>query len=56
METSNHTSPSQATARNMRNITPPSRQDGIGNALRAAYDQAVVTLPDDMKNLLARLG
>ena len=34
----------------------PMRHDGIGNALRVAYDPAMASIPDDMKNLLSRLG
>lgn len=39
-----------------RIVTQPSRHDGLGNALRQAYDPGATVLPDELKALLARLG
>jgi len=36
-------------------ITAPSRMDGVGDALRAAFRGRLRTLPDDMEALLAKL-
>jgi hypothetical protein len=39
----------------MQAIAKPARHEGIGNALRSAFDAGNWGLPDDMRQLLARL-
>jgi len=36
-------------------IAKPTRTEGIGNALRSAFDAGQWGLPDDMRQLLAKL-
>jgi hypothetical protein len=36
-------------------IAKPTRTEGIGNALRAAFDASQWGVPDDMRSLLAKL-
>jgi len=36
-------------------VRPPSRHEGIGNALRTAFDFGTYALPDDLKRLIAKL-
>lgn len=38
-----------------RTISAPHRHEGIGNALRAAFDQGSYGLPDEMAKLLRKL-
>jgi hypothetical protein len=56
MERNNQIGQIPAPPQRPRNIMAPARHEGIGNALRTAYDPAMSSLPDDMKNLLAALG
>lgn len=56
MESHNQIGHAQNQAQRTKTVLQPSRYDGIGNALRSAYDDAALSLPDDMKRLLARLS
>lgn len=38
-----------------RTVHAPQRHEGIGNALRAAFDPGSYGLPDDMAKLLKRM-
>ena len=37
-------------------IRAPARDEGIGNALRAAFDPGSYRLPDDMERLLGQMN
>lgn len=37
-------------------ISAPARHEGVGNALRAAFNSTSYGLPDDFARLLAKLG
>ncbi len=38
-----------------RIVQPPQRHEGVGNALRSAFEPASYGLPDDMLSLLTKL-
>lgn len=46
---------SHARLSSARAVLPPQRHEGIGNALRAAFDPAHYGLPDDMVRLLGEM-
>ncbi len=38
-----------------RIVQPPQRHEGLGNALRSAFDPASYGIPEDMRRLLGKL-
>lgn len=38
-----------------RVVQPPQRHEGVGNALRAAFEPTNYGLPEEMRSLLAKL-
>lgn len=40
----------------LKAIGVPARHEGIGNALRAAFDRGSYNIPEDMERLLGRLN
>ncbi|WP_176488948.1 hypothetical protein [Rhizorhabdus dicambivorans] len=46
---------SQLSARSQRTVHAPQRHEGIGNALRVAFDPGSYGLPEDMSRLLKKM-
>lgn len=46
---------SNARIAQQRTVTAPARHEGVGNALRAAFDPGSYGLPEDFMNLLNKL-
>ncbi len=56
MDTRDHNHrPSDLRASRPQTIALPNNREGIGNALRSAFDASNWGLPDDMRQLLSRL-